>query len=254
VGNAFITTTLVLGGDLTAPNIYTKAEVDSLVTTPSIADGSLSIAKTSGLQDALLVRATTSSLVAGLNIKQDSLSGNSTVTVGDLTATSANITALKTRFLGDNGSTLYLGYNNDGVVRVGRKLRKIGINCDPSVQLDVVGSGRFTGPLVASNFPPTSDARIKKSVETYSHDECAKLVQAIRPKTYKRNDMGSVPRLRYIAQDWDRELSGGFRCIMGSSEDENGPLLALDYSRIVPMLHGALFSALARIEALESRV
>jgi hypothetical protein len=31
-------------------------------------------------------------------------------------------------------------------------------------------------------------------------------------------------------------------------------LLALDYSRIVPVLHGALLSALARIEALESRL
>ena len=40
---------------------------------------------------------------------------------------------------------------------------------------------------------------------------------------------------------------------MGESADESGPLLALDYSRIVPVLHGALVSALARMEALESR-
>jgi hypothetical protein len=47
---------------------------------------------------------------------------------------------------------------------------------------------------------------------------------------------------------------------MGASEDAQGPLLALDYSRIVPVLHGGLLSvmtqlaaALARIEALESR-
>jgi hypothetical protein len=117
----------------------------------------------------------------------------------------------------------------------------------------VVGSGRFTGPLVASNFPSTSDARIKESVETASHDECTRLVQAILPKTYKRIDMGGVLRLGYIAQDWDRELSGGFRCIMGSSGDDNGPLLALDYSRIVPVLHGALLSLMARVEVLESR-
>ena len=65
--------------------------------------------------------------------------------------------------------------------------------------------------------------------------------------------MNDVQRLGYIAQDWDANLSGGYRCIMGASEDENGPLLALDYSRIVPVLHGALLAALARIEALESR-
>jgi hypothetical protein len=45
------------------------------------------------------------------------------------------------------------------------------------------------------------------------------------------------------------------RNVMGSftTEDET-QLLALDYSRIVPILHGALLSALARIEALESRL
>jgi hypothetical protein len=65
--------------------------------------------------------------------------------------------------------------------------------------------------------------------------------------------MDNAPRLGYIAQDWETNLRGGYRCIMGATEDENGPLLALDYSRIVPVLHGALLSALARIEALESR-
>ena len=66
--------------------------------------------------------------------------------------------------------------------------------------------------------------------------------------------MNDAPRLGYIAQDWDANLRGGYRCIMGATEDENGPLLALDYSRIVPVLHGALLSALTRIEALESRL
>ena len=65
--------------------------------------------------------------------------------------------------------------------------------------------------------------------------------------------MGGTPRLGYIAQDWDAVLTGGYMCIMNSTDDENGPLLAIDYSRIVPILHGALLSALARIDALESR-
>ena len=72
--------------------------------------------------------------------------------------------------------------------------------------------------------------------------------------------MDDAPRLGYIAQDWDAALSGGYRCIMGASSDESGPLLALDYSRLTPILHGALLSvmaqldaAVARIELLESR-
>ena len=65
--------------------------------------------------------------------------------------------------------------------------------------------------------------------------------------------MNDAPRLGYIAQDWDANLRGGYRCIMGASEDENGPLLALDYSRIVPVLHGALLSLMARVDLFESR-
>ena len=60
--------------------------------------------------------------------------------------------------------------------------------------------------------------------------------------------------MRHALGKWDAELTGGYRCIMGTSEDENGPLLALDYSRVVVVLHGALLSALARIEALETRI
>ena len=39
---------------------------------------------------------------------------------------------------------------------------------------------------------------------------------------------------------------------MGKDEDANGPLLALDYSRMIVILHGALLNALNRIEVLES--
>ncbi len=78
---------------MTAPNIYTKSEVDSLVSTP-IADGGLSIAKTAGLQDALLVRATISSLVAGLSTKQDKLDSFSTVSISEISATTAGVGTL----------------------------------------------------------------------------------------------------------------------------------------------------------------
>ncbi len=57
-----------------------------------------------------------------------------------------------------------------------------------------------------------------------------------------------------MAQELDRGLTGGFRCIMGESRDADGTLLAVDYSRVVVLLHGALLNALARIDVLESRV
>jgi nucleotidyltransferase/DNA polymerase involved in DNA repair len=120
--------------------------------------------------------------------------------------------------------------------------------------VDVNGAGRFSSFVSASNYITTIDQRIKENVHEASLDECLRLIHAVHPKTYTRLDMGGAPRIGYIAQDFDRELTGGYRCIMGASEDENRPLLAMDYSRIVPVLHGALLALMARVEVLESRV
>jgi hypothetical protein len=142
---------------------------------------------------------------------------------------------------------------------MGQTAGKLGISCDPSYQLDVIGAGRFTGALIASSFASTSDARIKADVRftSTSEAECTRLVQAIQPRTYRRTDQDSdARRIGYLANDWDRELGpdSEFRNIMGSALAEDGTeLLALDYSRIVTVLHSALRSALARIGALESR-
>jgi hypothetical protein len=96
---------------------------------------------------------------------------------------------------------------------------------------------------------------LKTEVKSVSLEECTRLVKAVTPCTYKRLDMEGTPaRIGYIAQDLDAELRDGFRSILGTSEDENGPLLTVDYSRLTVVLHGALLSALARIEALEKRL
>jgi len=154
---------------------------------------------------------------------------------------------------GSNGPrVMYLNhYANQGV-----RVPRLGINGDPSdVHLDCRGNARFSGSVTASNFPSSSDARLKTEVEPISLEECTRLVKAVTPCTYKRIDMEGTPaRIGYIAQNLERELTGGFRSIVSSSSDENGPLLTVDYSRLTVVLHGALLSALARIEALESRL
>jgi hypothetical protein len=120
-------------------------------------------------------------------------------------------------------------------------------------QLQVSGAGSFTSFLEATKFNITSDERIKTNVQLASLDECTRLTLAVRPVTYslKSNDEA---QLGYLAQSWDRQLQDGYRCVMGESGDADGPLLALDMMRIIPILHGALLSALARIEALENRL
>jgi hypothetical protein len=147
---------------------------------------------------------------------------------------------------------MYLNYYANLGVRVPR----LGIGGDPSdVHLDCKGAARFSGAVTASNFPSSSDARLKTEVEALSVDECTRLVKAVTPCTYKRIDMEGTPaRIGYIAQDWDREMTGGYKSIMGESENADGKLLTIDYSRVTVVLHGALLSALARIDALESRL
>ena len=156
---------------------------------------------------------------------------------------------------------MQLQYNSDNPVQIGKDQGKLSIGCAPSAyQFDVNGAGRFSSFCSANNYITTSDQRIKTDVEYADPAECLRLVSAVKPRTYKRLDMNLAPRLGYVAQEWDAQLTGGYRCIMGAGEDENGPLLALDYSRICPVIHGALLgvmskleAALARIEALESR-
>jgi hypothetical protein len=223
-------------------------------------------------------------LTVVVNGKQGTLDSTTALDIGRVTASSLTIThpsnsssAVPTADIGsgisyarfthghhidcytrgsNNGRTLYLNYYANSSVRVGNNASRLGVNCDAgNFQLDVNGDARISGSLSASNFPSSSDARLKTDVESVSLDECTRLVKAVTPCTYKRIDMEGTPaRCGYIAQHWDRELTGGYRCIMGAGEDANGPLLALDYSRLVPILHGALLSALTRLEALESRL
>jgi hypothetical protein len=156
----------------------------------------------------------------------------------------------------DQGRSLYMQYYADKDVRIGNTAARLGVCCNPTHPLDVVGIGRFSGGVQALSFTSSSDARIKREVLPASLEECTRLVQAVRPQTYHRTDLDSNERrLGYVANHWAAALPSGMRNIMGASTAEDGTeLLALDYSRICCILHGSLIDALARISALESRL
>jgi hypothetical protein len=117
----------------------------------------------------------------------------------------------------------------------------------------VQGAGIVSDFMMCPAYRIGSDQRLKENVEDASLDECTRLVLAIRPKTYVLKESGEE-QCGYVAQDWKLEAQPAYRnSIVGESLGEE-QMLALDYSRIVPILHGALLSALARIEALESRL
>jgi hypothetical protein len=157
---------------------------------------------------------------------------------------------------------MHLQYNSDNPVQIGRAQGKLAIGQPPNnFQFSCNGAGQFSSFCEATKFQTTSDQRIKSNIQLASLDECTRLVKAVHPKLYTRNDMNGEKRLGYVAQDWREQLQDGYRCIMGVSEDAEGPLLALEYGRVCVILHGCLLdvmqrldSALARIDALESRL
>ena len=126
-------------------------------------------------------------------------------------------------------------------------------------QLAVNGAASVTDFCMCTAYRIGSDQRLKADVEDASLDECTRLVLAVRSKTYVLKSTG-VAQCGYIAQDFQREAQGAYRNSVVGETLGAEKILALDYSRIVPILHGSLLAlmskldaALARIEALESR-
>jgi hypothetical protein len=158
-----------------------------------------------------------------------------------------------------DGRTLYLNYRSNGAIQVGPKLS---IGQPPNnFQFSCNGAGQYSSFVEATSFKIGSDQRLKENVQAASLDECTRLVLAVRPVTYILKSTGEA-QIGYLANDFEREARDAYRnSIVGASEDANGPLLVLDYGRILPIAHAALLgvmskldAALARIDALESRV
>jgi hypothetical protein len=261
-------------GGLATNLVYAQQDLTDLTTV--VAEK----ASTAELTEGLLTRATISSLVADLSSKENKLDGFSNLdvaSVGVRGVLSAGPTQINSGaedvslIVGSDDSYLRVkhGYHLDSYTRdgVGRDLQicyhtgnavrigsKLAIGMAPNnFQLSVAGAGQFSSFLEATKFNITSDERIKTNVQAASLEECTRLTLNVRPVTYNLKATDEA-QLGYLASDWDREVHEGFRCVMGESEDSEGrKLLALDMMRIIPILHGALLSALARISALESR-
>jgi hypothetical protein len=112
------------------------------------------------------------------------------------------------------------------------------------------------GTMTSSSFVTISDERVKTNIVNADITECERLVKTVSPKGYERTDYTSGRKLGYIAQDWHSEITGDFNSAIISYDDSdnNRTLYALDMLPIVSIIHGALKSALNKIELLEARV
>jgi hypothetical protein len=149
------------------------------------------------------------------------------------------------------GVDINLCNHTQSAVRIATKM-SIGMTPN-AYQLAVSGAANITDFCMCPAYRIGSDQRLKESMENASLGECTRLVLAVRPQTYILKATGQA-QLGYRAQDFERESQDAYRnSIVGEALGDD-KLLALDYSRIVPVLHGALLNALARIEALENRL
>ena len=172
----------------------------------------------------------------------------SSITASNVTASSGAFGYYSSNLISDNGSSLYFGYNQTVAFCFGKYNASVGINRDANqgYTLDVIGPVRFSSSCSALSYTTTSDARVKTDVVPASLDECARLAKVTSPMTYLRTDLESTERrIGYIANHWDDALGSGMRNITGRAASEDGTeLLALDYSRLVPVLNGALLSVM----------
>jgi hypothetical protein len=112
------------------------------------------------------------------------------------------------------------------------------------------------GSCTALSYVTSSDERIKAQVEDINSDECQKMLDTIRPKTYVRTDLAdSSRRLGFIAQDVATNIPPEFGNLIGFTSDaEDNQLLGLDYGRLSVVLWACLRKSNTKIQELETRL
>ena len=113
----------------------------------------------------------------------------------------------------------------------------------------------ITGQCTAQAFVTSSDERIKGDVQSVDPTTCLQIVKSIPPKIYTRTDLGESEedperRIGVIAQDVAKALPAEWKNVVFY----HGDSLAVDYSRLTPLLLGAVQSLATRLEALEANL
>jgi hypothetical protein len=102
----------------------------------------------------------------------------------------------------------------------------------------------------ATGFASTSDESIKENIQNASIDDCKDIFDNVDVKIYNRTDIGGN-RIGFIAQNIQENLTPEFANII-STQYGDVPLLAVDYSRMVCILWGAVKTLEQRITILEN--
>ena len=113
------------------------------------------------------------------------------------------------------------------------------------------------GNITCVSLAQTSDRRVKDDIQDADGAVMQDIFDAISSKTYTRNDGVAGKRLGFIAQDVQEKLPEDWTNLVfeqGEAEDdEEPPLLAIDYSRLVTVLWSVVKNMQHRIELLEGK-
>lgn len=125
-------------------------------------------------------------------------------------------------------------------------------NTSPAYMLDVVGDINASGSVRAAGVALTSDARLKRNINTTSYG--LNTVMALRPVEYeKKNSIESNDYNRheigFIAQEVEKIIPS----IVTKGADAN-KTLAVSYTEIIPILTKAIQDQQKQIESLEARL
>jgi hypothetical protein len=115
---------------------------------------------------------------------------------------------------------------------------------------NVTSNLTVAGAVTAAAFYYSSDARLKKNVETIASSKALQDILALRPVTYNWIDpaRGTGNQLGFIAQ----QVEGVVPELVAT--DASTTLKAVDYARVAPLLVGAAQAQEARIDAQQKEI
>ena len=117
----------------------------------------------------------------------------------------------------------------------------------PGSRLEYQGDFRVVGDVHANAFVTSSDVAIKENVEDVDAGAAMAMLDAVTARTYQRTDIPG-DRIGFIAQEVQANAPTEWANLVST---QNG-LLALDYSRFVPILWSICRNQEDRIKALEA--
>ena len=140
------------------------------------------------------------------------------------------------------------------MLRIRRK--NAGGNFSSHVQFpDSTNGNTFFHNSITGDSYATSDRRLKDNQQEITADEALRILDAVAPKKYTRNDKDNEPRHGFVAQELEAACTGHFACLVGTTDqidDDIPPMKTVDYARLTTILWTCVRDLHSRLKVLET--